>query len=138
MNISSLTSYEYVNLVGHYNKLTTKKRVDPRLLARGYSEEALKMLQEKMGSSNHEFISLDLHFKGDLDNWEYPHFNYVITLFDAYDRHGTLPYHGPQADQPAKIIEIFQVLDQLKTEQRQKMQEDHNREMEKQQRKKRR
>ncbi len=124
-----------MNIVGHYNRLTTKKRIDPRLLSRGYSEDALKMLQDRMKDSHEELISLDLHLKGSLDRWDYPYFNYVMTLFDGYDRHGLLPFKGTHAEQPSKILEIFQVLDQLKTEREARIQEEQQREQQKKQRK---
>lgn len=40
---------------------------------------------------------------------------FVLTLFDAYQK-GAMPYPGPPADQPAKVMEIFNILTALKTE----------------------
>lgn len=77
-----------------------------------------------------ELISLNLHFKGDLDKWEYENFNYIMALFDLYHRHGTLPYPGTLSEQPAKVIEIFQILDQLKYEREKKQHEEQERQAE--------
>jgi hypothetical protein len=94
-------------------------------------------MKSKMGKLPSEIISLNLHFKKGLDNYNYEYFGYVLSLFDAYDRLGILPFNGCFSDQPAKIIEIFNVLDQLKTERQMKLQEEQQRESKKQNRKKR-
>jgi hypothetical protein len=135
LEISSVSNFDYINIVGHYNKLTLAKQVDPRLLARGYTEEQLKVLHSKMNVTASEFISLNLHFKGDADKWDYPYFNYIITLCDAYELNGVMPFEGAHVDQPAKIIEIFQILSQLKIERQNKINEEQNRQNQKESRK---
>jgi hypothetical protein len=136
MEISSVSLFEYISIVGHYNKLVLDKKVDPRLLSRGYSDQALAELKSKMGKLPSEIISLDVHFKRGVEQFEIEYFGYAMTLFDAYDRLGILPYSGSFSDQPAKIIEIFGVLEQLKFERQQNQQEQHEREMKKQKKRK--
>lgn len=116
MDLSSVTYWEMVNLVGHYNKLIYGESVDPRLLTRGFTEDQIKQMQKSRKGGNIEIISCNLHFKGTLDQWDHPHFGYYITLFDQYYKHGTLPFPGAHADQPAKIMEIFDLLTQLTAE----------------------
>jgi hypothetical protein len=135
--ISSLSTFEYISLIGHYNKLTLDKKVDPRLLSRGYTKEALEQMKDKMGKLPSEIISLDVHFKSGIDNYSIEYFGYVMTLFDAYQKNGILPYSGSLSEQPNKIIEIFQVIDQLKFELEQKTREQQQRETTRNNRKKR-
>lgn len=136
MEISSVSGFEYISIIGHYNKLTLDKQVDPRLLSRGYSEQALEEMKSKMSKLPSEVISLDLHFKSGIEQFEYEYFGFLVTSFDAYDRLGILPYPGSFVEQPAKIIELFGIVEQLKTERQNKQQEEHNKEMKKQNRKK--
>jgi hypothetical protein len=115
MDISSVSFYEYAQLVGQYNRLVHKPQIDTQLLTRGYSEEALKQMQSKMSGGVKELISLDLHFKSGLDKFMHPLFNFFMSIHEMYSK-GAMPYPGSISDQPSKIIEIFHILDQLKTE----------------------
>ena len=127
MKLSTFSTYEYIQLVGHYNRLQMKDRVDPRLLTRGFTEEQLKEMQKRMGKVPDEIISLNLHMKTDLSKMVYVPFNYVFRLYDRYIEAGVLPFDGTHSDQPAQIIEIFSVLEQLQMETRQKTHEEHMR-----------
>ena len=49
-------------------------------------------------------------------NFQHPDFNFLITLFGEYNKYGTLPFPGALADQPAYIMEVFQILKSLKLE----------------------
>lgn len=42
-------------------------------------------------------------------------FGHIWTLFDKYERHGVLPFGGSLANQPAQILEAFDVLRNLKS-----------------------
>jgi hypothetical protein len=136
LEISSLNTYEYISIIGHYNRLTLDTQVDPRLLTRGYSEEALKEMKSRVAKLPSEVISLNLHFKQGIEKYEHPYFGYIITLFDAYDKNGVLPFPGSYADQPAKIIEIFATLDQLKNERQARLNQEAERDSKKIKRKK--
>ena len=118
MEISSVSDWDYVNIIGQYVQLETGKtdEIDPRLLARGFTEQQIKMIQEKKkGSSLNEAISLNLHFKT-LGRWKYDKFDFVYTLFNQYDKNGVMPFPGSLSEQPAKIMEIFNILVQLTSE----------------------
>lgn len=83
---------------------------------RGYSEQQIKhALKGKQGNS---FKSLNVVFHG-ANNLKYDYFTYVLNLYNQYKR-GCLPFSGPVSQQPAKIIEIFNVLEQLELEQQDK------------------
>lgn len=133
-----MSFWEYANIVGHYNRLVKEDKVDPRLLAKGFTPEQIEAMQSKMSKKPSEWISLDLHFKGNIDRWEYPIFNHIITLFDQYDRNGVLPYPGAHGEQPAKIIELFQIFEQLKIERENKLHEENKRRMERERQKSKR
>lgn len=55
-----------------------------------------------------------------------PHFGTYLTLYNAYKR-GTLPFEGSFADQPAQIIDVYTLLDQLYHEAEVKAREDAKR-----------
>lgn len=127
MDISSLGDGEYVLLAGHYNKLRRRDQIDPRLLEKGYSEEAIRQLQKRVGTSTDFIVSANLRLQGNLARFEYPYFNFVMALFDKYNRFGVLPYPGSMADQPAKILEIFDLLAQLQYEAEEEARKEHER-----------
>lgn len=50
-----------------------------------------------------------------------PNFGYLMTLHQNYEQFGTLPYSGSLSEQPAKIIEVFQILSDLKLKRREEL-----------------
>lgn len=52
------------------------------------------------------------------ENFQYPLMDQILFLHDKYNK-GILPYEGSLTDQPNKIIEIFQLIDQLHQEREQ-------------------
>lgn len=68
-------------------------------------------LKDDRGSS-FKSLNVSFHSKNDL---KHPYFSYFIGLFLAYEK-GILPFSGSLVDQPAKIIEIFEVIQQLRLE----------------------
>lgn len=89
----------------------------------------------KMGKTSKEVISLDVKFTCGIEHIYVEYFGYVVTLFDLYSKHGVLPYTGSLSEQPAKIIDIFNVLDQLYTEREKHQIEEHRKEQAKNNRK---
>lgn len=63
-----------------------------------------------------EVKSLDVVFRTQLSNLHFPEFNYIYTLYSKYDKYGTLPFEGCHADQPARLIEIFDVIGAIHSE----------------------
>lgn len=115
MVVSTLTDFEYVSIVSNYNNLGQDDE-EQALRDRGYSENQIKhALKDKQGSS---FKSLNVVFHNPT-KVKYPYFSYIITLFNQY-KNGVMPFDGCMVDQPAKIIEIFDVLYQLQHEQEEK------------------
>lgn len=117
--ISRLTDNEYVNLVGHFNRLVLKTDNSDDLAKRGYTREQIEEVYKarKNGKSpTPEVRSLNIHFKCPLTETQCPNFNYLYSMFDKYDKYGTLPYSGSHSEQPSKIIEVFDVLGAIKSE----------------------
>jgi len=105
---SGLSDYESAAIIGHYNGLSEKKK---DLKVRGYSDDMLKHIKKQKKTL---VESLGVRFNE--DGIAYPYFNYAVTLYFAYKNSGVLPFAGSLVDQPAKIIEIFNLLDALSDE----------------------
>lgn len=117
--MSCLSLYDYATLVGHYNCIKLGKTVDPRLLERGYTEAQLEALEKSMKRKVTKCHSLNIVFERQLDEYQYPLFGYALSLYRKY-ADGILPFPGSLADQPAQIIEIFNTLESVELEFRQK------------------
>ena len=63
-----------------------------------------------------EVRSLNISFKTELTNLSFPEFNYIYGLYNKYDKFGVLPFEGCHSDQPAKIMEIFDILSAVHAE----------------------
>jgi hypothetical protein len=118
--ISSLTTDEFINFVGHYHALAGSQTSvdDGTLIAKGYSPEAIAELRKQVTKRSAGLKSLGLHFIASLTNFKSDIMNYSLMLFQNYER-GVLPFPGSFSEQPAQIIEIFGVLQALKWEREQ-------------------
>lgn len=58
------------------------------------------------------FQTCGIVFKSDFSNVSYPHYDYVVNLYDAYKK-GCLPFEGSASEQPGQIINIFVLLNNL-------------------------
>lgn len=117
MEISTLSDVEYVQIVANYNNIDQDDE-EQILRDRGYDDAQIKIaLGDKKYTS---FKSLDVVFH-EKSTYKYPRFSMVISAFMAYKK-GMLPYNGSYLEQPAKIIDIFNVLNQLELEAQEKAQ----------------
>jgi hypothetical protein len=83
--------------------------------------ERLKQIRDQVSKSGTKHIkSLNVVFKNPIENYNYPQFGYVYTLFKKYSEQGVLPFQGSMADQPAQVIEIFNTLDGIESELKEK------------------
>lgn len=119
MRVSSLSLVDYVNLIGHYNRIQNGPTIDPRIYERGYTAEQIKAMEEKQRIEQGTISSLNIKFTGPIDEFNYTQFAYVYTLF-KYNKNGTLPFPGSLSDQPAQIMEIFNTLESLEVENQQR------------------
>jgi len=76
----------------------------------------LAELNKAMKFNFPEIQSLNLKFKTDLSKFKYKQFNLVLALFDKYDKHGIMPFDGSHADQPAQLMEVFSIIENLRLE----------------------
>jgi hypothetical protein len=119
MQISSMSLEEYVSIVGHYNQYIHGPTIDPRILERGYSEAQLAELKTKMKSQSRTVTSLNIKFNRPIEEFIYPQMSYILTLFRNYEK-GQPPFPGAISEQPAQIMEIFNTLESLDLENKQR------------------
>lgn len=103
-------------LISNYNNIGENDE-EQALRDRGYKEDRIKFILKKEKVSSFKSLNVSFHTNKSL---KYPYFSYVLGMFDGYNK-GILPFDGSFADQPAKIIEIFNVLHQLSMEAEHKM-----------------
>lgn len=100
----------------HAELLISRKKVEPQTAY----EQAEKLIRTSNGCEVIRDKSLYVidgyEFFTCVCNFKHNDFNYLTTLFDAFDSKGVMPFEGAYADQPAKIVDIFQTLKQLKLE----------------------
>lgn len=109
MRISTLSLEEYVSLVAAFHSLNEK---EPDF-SRHKPAQIEKMRKfEKFNPVK----TLNMTFTKAFRNFPCEGFDYLTTLFGQYDRHGVLPFAGSLSEQPAKIIEVFNVLKALSFE----------------------
>lgn len=128
MRVSSLSVVDYVNLCGHYSKLQSGPSIDPRLLERFKDQpERLEQLKKSIVAKGIKSTrTLNLDFKAPLEDFNYNPFSYVYTLYLQY-KLGTLPFPGSASEQPAQIIEIFNTLDALESETKERQMKEQER-----------
>jgi hypothetical protein len=114
--LSSLSTAEFIKLVGHYNYLASgKPDINPQIQNRGYSAAALAEAKKQNEALFNPVTSLGLTFRKPLSNFKSDVLSYSLTLFENYER-GALPFPGSVSEQPAQIMEIFGVLQALRHE----------------------
>ena len=129
MELSILSSFEMANLIGSYYKLSKKDSVDPRLLERGYTPEQIAILMKQPITQKTNIISCGLKITGDLDQFKEPGLNFYLSAFHAYDTSGILPFPGTFSEQPAKILDIFDIMSQLKFDEEDRIRKETEREL---------
>lgn len=120
--MSTLSFREYVSIVASTH-LVYKNEPDKKEIDRSrYSPEQLKVLEETLklesrGASVDNKI-LNLRFSEPLKKFadQVYNFDYFLTLYMSYKNHGLLPFEGSHADQPNKIIEVFNIINAVVTE----------------------
>lgn len=114
--VSSLSVYEFVNLVGHFHDLASgKPSKDSSLNNRGYSPEILEQINKEREKTFSPISSLGLRFTKPLHHFKSDILVYSLTLFENYER-GVMPFPGSTSEQPAQVMEIFGVLQSLRLE----------------------
>lgn len=117
LELSQLSIYEFILLVGNYNDAWdgSKNRVAPELQDGRYTPEQLELAQSRIKDRFEPFETCGLRFTKPFGHLKFDLLSYVLLLFENYER-GSLPFTGTVSEQPAQIMEIFNVLRQLKHE----------------------
>lgn len=103
-------------MIVEYNRANNKINVDDNLAKRGYTKEQLDVLKKKMNKGDLASLnSCGVKIKGDLSEFISPYFNYLFEMYELYEK-GAMPFKGPPSDQPAQIIEAFNILRRLEVE----------------------
>lgn len=111
--ISSVSDYEFVCLVAHFNTLvgesnqTSNAEFDSR-----YTPAQITEMKRSRAKTFNPITSCNLRFTRPFEYLKFQSFGYVLTLYDNYKR-GCLPFPGTVSEQPAKIIEIFSIIQKL-------------------------
>ena len=92
--------------------------IDPRLLDRGFTEEQLALLMKnaKNAVMGNTIRSLNVRISGDLKRFNLGFFDYILSLYHIYSKTGSLPYKGSISEQPAKVMEIMNIIERLSIE----------------------
>lgn len=126
LDISQLQMGDYINLVANYKQMFDNKPEElseRKLRERGYTEKQIQSFLENINNSNSKTDILSLRFKRPLSNFKYINMDYVLLLFENYEK-GILPFEGPLGDQPAQIIEVFKIMEHIKNKELLKYQEE--------------
>lgn len=73
-----------------------------------------------------DYQTCGIVFKSDFSHVSYPHYDYVVNLYDAYKK-GCLPFNGSTSEQPGQIMNIFVLLNNLyiETEDKQRKEQEN-------------
>lgn len=120
--MSRLSTRDYVRIVATYGLQSGehKELSDDELKGRGYNTAAINAIK-KQKTGNAGYKSQGLQFTGSLSDHNYSLMDYLFTLFVAYER-GVLPFIGSLSEQPAQIIEAFNLIHSLQIERSQRQQ----------------
>jgi hypothetical protein len=114
MDVSSVSTLDYINLTGNYLALLTGSKDNTQeLLDRGYTEAQIKSAQANKYVP--EVKINGLKFTAPLTNFRYPIMGYVLYLHQNYEK-GLLPYPGSVSEQPGQIMDILALLQSIKSE----------------------
>lgn len=121
LSISELGTTDFVNFVGQYNHALSggRDQVDSSLSSRGYAPEVLEAARKQALASFQPVTSCGLKFTKHLSHFKYPLFGYALLLFENYEK-GLLPFEGSVAEQPAQVMDLFGLIQNLKAEQQTK------------------
>lgn len=78
--------------------------------------KSFRKLHSDNSSTDKSVIINGIRYKSCLCNLKNSSTMYFIDLYDKYQKFGLLPFSGTITEQPAKIMEIFNVLESVKIE----------------------
>lgn len=63
---------------------------------------------------------MGIKYNKPLSNFKHPYLGYILLLLENYEK-GLLPFPGTISDQPAQVIEMFSLIQNLKIEHQNKL-----------------
>lgn len=115
LNISELSSGEYISLIAKYNNINGNEAFD-KLKDRGYTPEQINAVMKDKSFQSMKSLNIEFSEPTTLHCSE---FGFYSSIYMSYLK-GHLPYNGCYVDQPAKIIDVIQTLEALYSESRKK------------------
>lgn len=87
---------------------------------KGYTKEQIEAMQSASSKQKRSVETLGFIFTKPLTHFKLDNFDYLASLFNNYDKYGNLPFQGPITENPAKVIEIFNIIKALLSEKQSK------------------
>lgn len=119
-----MSTFDRIRLVSHHNSIYNNFGVNNSIFRKGYTQEQIDALIQRIGDQATMYESCGLQFKVNAEEYKHDMYSFLANTFHSYDSHGILPFSGGLADQPAQIIEYFEILSQLKYEHQQRLHEE--------------
>jgi hypothetical protein len=119
---STLTPYEYITILPSIQAFLEPKKFNcvTCLLQNGTSEKLIGKTEAKRKSkgcfdyTTRKYKLKNIVYNSCLGNFT-KEIDYIIEAFSHYEK-GMLPYKGTLAEQPNKIIEIFDLISSMRSE----------------------
>lgn len=123
--MSRVSTFDYICIVAEFNCILTGEKDNTEdLRRRGFSEAQINAAQKQSKLNRKELNGLV--FTVPLHKFKYENLGYVLTLFENYER-GQLPFPGSVSEQPAQIMDILNIIQNLKLEQQKKVDKESRR-----------
>lgn len=116
--ISTVSLEECVSIIARFNSAGVEE-ID-------YSRYKPWQIEDMKKSRRKTVTSLGVQFKTDLTQIKCSFYDLYATLFNQFEKHGTLPFPGALTEQPNYIIEVFNLFGALMSESQTKQQEQSN------------
>lgn len=120
-------TYLIANILRGFQGENKTKHVDTSK----YTPEQVAIMNAALGTVENKNKIFNLVFTNDLDSYTVYNFDYLITLYFAYNDHHNLPFPGSVSEQPNKIIEVFNlfksVIHEVNEQERKKIEKQNKR-----------
>ena len=102
-----------MSLIANFNFLASgSKDKRKELKQRGFTEQ---QIEASLPTGEGKEISLNIVFKNGFESFKCDEISYLLETHSAFEK-SMLPFAGSFSEQPAKVIEVFQLISALKQE----------------------
>ena len=119
LELSSISLYEIMTLKACFKIVTRKEFQCSQCKDPKFPKEYLDKRRRVKGcfGSNRPVFQIDeFKFHTCIGNLWSNSFDIVMDMYNLYNKRGKLPFDGTILDQPAKILDIFKIMDSLRNE----------------------